>query len=1513
MEAMPKLPMISFELKYSSEPAQFGPALKQYIASFYNEDPESYGTEINNLESLRSAALRAPIDVTGCQLLKKYYCQLHFLKSRFPMHEYQAAAVFFSWKDNYTSLQCSVQDIRFEMMCILYNIGAVHTQLGALDSRATPDGLKMACTHFQCAAWAFQTIKESYYQMIPYISSVEIIHFMQQVCLAQAQECILEKSMMDNRKATITAKVAVQVVDHYKRSLSLLTVGDGESSFSNFIGGKTTKEWSKYLSFKSVYYKAIALLFQGQQAEEQQKMGERVAFYQAASEQLDEARKVAGLKQQKDFSESIAFTSDVIEGKRKAAKNENEFIYHEEVPEKHALQEVKGASLVKGIAFNVNDVEVSGPDIFARLVPMEAHEASSLYSEKKAQKLRQLGELVEMKDQALAEFMSSLQLDVFTQMRQATGLSQDLVDRAAAISAKPTATQDLVAAMGKLSNSYHEVESMLNEIQELLKQEEQSEKEYQELMGKRPPSIIATDLSREASKYREAHNKANDSNQNLHKAMTTHVANLKILCQPLMELQKQIPSVELPNPNVDENCVKEIETLIAKVEEMRNQRAMLWTQFREAVHKDDITSVLVTRQPDQPLDQLFQQELQKHQELASLIEQNVTAQENILKAFVDAYARSMNTRRYLQDVISKRNATVTALITSFDTYEDLVAKATKGIDFYNKLETNVSKLLQRIRSASKVQQEEREQMLLKNSVTVTKEEVSAPPINTAPKLKDYLDTRKRGAARDAQYYVPQSVPDAPTWPPAVRPAPLGSEVNNDPVVTKPQEQSGYIVDQALAERMAGLRTGQHPQYSYPGGYNYPQPSASPSNINKQAFTVTTDMYQPISSVTQSNQYPNYSMGFTTPSTAYNQSNEQMATYQSQINQPGVNYGQVNQPPATNYGYAQVNQPASLYDQSYAQSAHYNTQYAYTQPEEATPTPTPPTYNQPSNVVNYAAPTPTPPTAYTQVSSVATPTPTPLYNQSQPTPAYEPPESYKPTAYYPTGYDPSQQVAPPQTYTYSNSFDAEYATSVRPNISLPSVSATYSSPSIDIKSSGSGGASYVMSNGQNYPSYDVTGQYPYYYNYSQGGYVSYSNGYGYVVPTQAETSVATTTKESNIDLLTGLDFTVNQAPLIPQQKPSEVAEVPKPVKVVATKEEVQNPKMEKVINRKPLNNAEVKKLFALEVDKFEKFVDVLPNKTLSGPTNLELKWKEIQDKQELEKKAISVARCYPMKNRYPDILPYDYSRVELKGAKDDYINASHVKDISYYAAPFIVAQAPLASTTADFWIMIKEQQIELIVSLLGDAETGPDVYWPTEKGRDLALSGLVVSLVSVTVKPHWIERLISIGIPEKRDSRVLLHLQFTSWPGSLFPTNPEPFATFVTEVTNLFLQQRSTAHPVVVHCSSGIGRSGLVCLLVSAILEVTSNPVAVPDLVGLAVKLGAWRRNMLRDREHLKFAYEAFLAYMKQVLAQGHAKRILNEVGQIKTEEKLAPVETKQEIIDDPLNSLDPFWASKKGD
>lgn len=504
-----------------------------------------YSKEINQLEGLRSAAVRPAKDVTGCSTLKRYYCQLHFLTSRFPMYKDGEAAVKFSWKDLYANMFCSLPDMSLEMVSILYNIGALHSQLGATDNRTTADGMKMSCTHFQCAAWAFQHVREEYPQAMGLDLSPDMMSFMYQLCLAQAQECILEKSMMDNRKAMIVAKVAVQTVDYYKQALKLLTECPADdNSFAETISSKLYKKWEKYLKFKVSYHGSIALLFQGQQSEEQQKMGERVAYYQAAFDKLEEAKKLSkNLENIEAVNEALTFVHDVVEGKRKAAKNENEFIYHEEVPNIALLSDVKGAPLVKGIPFNINDPEVSGPDIFARIVPMKAHESSSLYSEEKAKLLRKVGGMIESKDEELETFLSTLQLDELNMKANGNRLPQELVDKCAALSAKPDAIQNLIDAMNKLSDIYHDVEGMLSDIKELLHEEDVREKEYQLIMGKRPPSIAATDLTREAKKYQEAHGKASESNQTLHKAMVMHIANLKLLSLPLRELEQQIPSV----------------------------------------------------------------------------------------------------------------------------------------------------------------------------------------------------------------------------------------------------------------------------------------------------------------------------------------------------------------------------------------------------------------------------------------------------------------------------------------------------------------------------------------------------------------------------------------------------------------------------------------------------------------------------------------------------------------------------------------------------------------------------------------------------------------------------------------------------------------------------------------------------------------------------------------------------------------------------------------------------------
>lgn len=110
----------------------------------------------------------------------------------------------------------------------------------------------------------------------------ELLVFQQQVSLAQAQECILEKSLIDNRKPHIVAKVTAQIVVYYGAALAALLTGGDDGPVAQVIDSSVYKLWKKYVRFKINYLNCILYLYQGQHAEEQRKMGERVTLYQVS-------------------------------------------------------------------------------------------------------------------------------------------------------------------------------------------------------------------------------------------------------------------------------------------------------------------------------------------------------------------------------------------------------------------------------------------------------------------------------------------------------------------------------------------------------------------------------------------------------------------------------------------------------------------------------------------------------------------------------------------------------------------------------------------------------------------------------------------------------------------------------------------------------------------------------------------------------------------------------------------------------------------------------------------------------------------------------------------------------------------------------------------------------------------------------------------------------------------------------------------------------------------------------
>ncbi|XP_042372543.1 tyrosine-protein phosphatase non-receptor type 23-like [Plectropomus leopardus] len=70
--------------------------------------------------------------------------------------------------------------------------------------------------------------------------------------------------------------------------------------------------------------------------------------------------------------------------------------------------------------------------------------------------------------------------------------------------------------------------------------------------------------------------------------------------------------------------------------------------------------------------------------------------------------------------------------------------------------------------------------------------------------------------------------------------------------------------------------------------------------------------------------------------------------------------------------------------------------------------------------------------------------------------------------------------------------------------------------------------------------------------------------------------------------------------------------------------------------------------------------------------------------------------------------------------------------------------------------------------------------------------------------------------------------------------------------------------VSVCLSSGVGRTGAFCLLYAALQELEAGN-GIPELPVLVKKMRQQRKNMLQEKLHLKFCYEAVLKHAEHVL------------------------------------------------
>lgn len=203
--------------------------------------------------------------------------------------------------------------------------------------------------------------------------------------------------------------------------------------------------------------------------------------------------------------------------------------------------------------------------------------------------------------------------------------------------------------------------------------------------------------------------------------------------------------------------------------------------------------------------------------------------------------------------------------------------------------------------------------------------------------------------------------------------------------------------------------------------------------------------------------------------------------------------------------------------------------------------------------------------------------------------------------------------------------------------------------------------------------------------------------------------------------------------------------------------------------------------------------------------------------------VSKAKHNLPKNRYSDVLCLDHSRVKLSiqsnDPSSDYINANYVDGYMQKNA-YISTQGPLPRTFGDFWRMVWEEQVMVIVMTTKAVERGRakcGQYWPPEEdGEEQHEDFLVINTRMEVYQDYSISWLFLLNT-KSNESRQIYHLQFTSWPDYGTPSSAAAFLEFLFKVRacqeeavsslGSEWQGHTLGPPIVVHCSAGIGRTG----------------------------------------------------------------------------------------------------------
>lgn len=432
--------------------------------------------------------------------------------------------------DAFTQKATSQYSLAFEKASIIFNISAVLSCHAANQNRSEDTGLKTAYHSFQASAGMFTYINENFLHAPSTDLNRETVKTLINVTLAQGQEVFLEKQVTDQKKPGFLAKLAGQAAYLYSQALE---------GMQEFVGkGVFEKVWSVVVQAKAAHMASVASYYQAIADSESGSHGVAIARLQFAEKQSNSA-----LSWAKSFPSSFSSSSNMsseagsvlqdiikhhlanVQAKLATFTKDNDFIYHQPVPNEAGLSAVAKLPAAKAIPvselYQGQDIQrIIGPDIFQKLVPMSVTETASLYDEEKAKLVRAETEKVETANGEMAASLDYLKLPGSLNILKG-GMDQEMTvdDEFRRWCQELAGHQPFIKAFDGLQERKTKITSHLDQCSKQLDLEEsvceKMRSKYGADWSQQPSGRLNTTLRGDVRSYRDTVNEASASDAQL--------------------------------------------------------------------------------------------------------------------------------------------------------------------------------------------------------------------------------------------------------------------------------------------------------------------------------------------------------------------------------------------------------------------------------------------------------------------------------------------------------------------------------------------------------------------------------------------------------------------------------------------------------------------------------------------------------------------------------------------------------------------------------------------------------------------------------------------------------------------------------------------------------------------------------------------------------------------------------------------------------------------------------------